>query len=199
MPNSLQNQYPLAWEIKQTISRWLCRFNEESMFASWWLLVYFVNILQLKSLQATLNDAFELYRDNISRADELLDCDSVELQEIYGLYEAQEVRKSLCDSKIEKSTIDAASHFNKQVTEELTRDKSDSKVVGLQDWAHPAQGSIKRRSQRKKATLLEKQGAQKRTKEMETWVKLLELEMKQKQFEFQHHFEFFFCYYYCFV
>ena len=97
------------------------------------MLVYFVNILQLKSLQATLNDAFELYRDNISRADELLDGDSVELQEIYGLYEALEVRKSLCDSKIEKSTIDAASHFNKQVTEKLARDKSDSKVVGLQD------------------------------------------------------------------
>ena len=67
------------------------------------MLVCFVNTLQLKNLQATLNASFELYRDNISRAEELLAGDSVELQEIYGLYEAQEVRKSLCDYKIEKS------------------------------------------------------------------------------------------------
>ena len=56
--------------------------------------------MQVQNLQATLNDAFENYRDNISRAEGLLADDSVELQEIYGLYEAQKVRKSLYDSKI---------------------------------------------------------------------------------------------------
>ena len=53
--------------------------------------------MQVQNLQATLNDAFENYKDNISRAKDLLADDSVELQKIYGLYEAQEVRKSLYD------------------------------------------------------------------------------------------------------
>ena len=82
--------------------------------------------MQVQNLQATLNDAFENYKDNISRAKDLLAGDSVELQEIYGLYEAQEVRKSLYDSKVEQYTIDAASHFNKQVSEDLTSDKTSS-------------------------------------------------------------------------
>ena len=82
--------------------------------------------MQVQNLQATLNDAFENYKDNISRAKDLLAGDSVELQEIYGLYEAQEVRKSLYDSKFERYTIDALSHFNKQVSEDLTRDKTSS-------------------------------------------------------------------------
>jgi len=40
-----------------------------------------------------------------------------------------------------------------------------------------------------KAMLYEKQTEQKRTRAMETRVKLLELEMKQKQFECQHQLE----------
>ena len=79
--------------------------------------------MQVQNLQATLNDAFENYKDNISRAKDLLAGDSVEM---YGLYEAQEVRKSLYDSKVEQYTIDAASHFNKQVSEDLTSDKTSS-------------------------------------------------------------------------
>ena len=88
--------------------------------------------MQVQNLHATLNDAFENYKDNISRAKDLLAGDSMELQEIcglyeiYGLYEAQEVRKILYDSKVEQYTIDAASHFNKQVSEDLTSDKTSS-------------------------------------------------------------------------
>ena len=70
--------------------------------------------MQVQNLQATLNDAFENYKDNISRAKDLLAGDSVELQEIYGLYEAMVYTN---DSKVEQYTIDAASHFNKQVSE----------------------------------------------------------------------------------
>ena len=90
------------------------------------LLVDFANLMQVQDLQPTLNDACENYKDNISRVKDLLAGDSVELQEMYGLYEAQEVRKSLYDPKIEQYTIDAASHFNKQVSEDLTRDKTSS-------------------------------------------------------------------------
>ena len=68
------------------------------------LLVDFANLTQVQNLQATLNDVFENCKDNISRAKGLLAGDSVELQEIYGLYKAQEVRKSLYDSKIEQYT-----------------------------------------------------------------------------------------------
>ena len=82
--------------------------------------------MQVQDLQAISNDAFENYKDNISRAKNLLAGDSVELQEIYGRQEAQEVRKRLYDSKIEQYTTDAASHFNKQVSEDLTRDKTSS-------------------------------------------------------------------------
>ena len=90
------------------------------------LLVDFANLIQVQNLQETSNDAFENYKDNISRAKDLLAGDSVELQEIYGLYEAQEFRKSLYDSKIEQYTIHATSHFNKQVSEDLSRDKPSS-------------------------------------------------------------------------
>ena len=79
--------------------------------------------MQVQNLQATLNDAFENYKDNISRAKDLLAGDSVELQEIYGLYEAMVYTN---DSKVEQYTIDAASHFNKQVSEDLTSDKTSS-------------------------------------------------------------------------
>lgn len=90
------------------------------------LLIDFASLMQVQPLQATLNDAFENYRDNISRAEGLLAGGSVELQEIYGLYEAQEVRKSHYDSKIEQYTADAPSHFNKQVSEDLTRENTSS-------------------------------------------------------------------------
>ena len=59
------------------------------------LLVDFANLTQIQNVQATLNDVFENYKDNVSRGKGLLAGDSGKLQEIYGLYEAQEVRKSL--------------------------------------------------------------------------------------------------------
>ena len=160
------------------------------------LLVDFANLMQVQNLQATLNDAFENYRDNISRAEGLLAGDSVELQEIYGLFEAQEVRKSLYNSKIEQYTKDAASHFNKQVSEDLTRDKTSSprgSVRSQSSRASRLSAASARLYQAKiaveRATLLEKQTEQKRTRTIEARVKLLELEMKQKQFVFQHQLE----------
>ena len=152
------------------------------------LLIDFANLMQVQTLQATLNDAFENYRDNISRAEGLLAGDSVELQEIYGLYEAQEVRKSLYDSKIDQYTVDAAAHFNKQVSEDLTRDKISSPRGSVRSQSSRA-SRLSAASARfyqaniaaERATLLEKQTEQKRTRAIETRVKL---EMKRKQFEF---------------
>ena len=56
----------------------------------------------------------------------LLSNSSVEVQEIQGLFKAQEVRKRLYDDKIEQYAIKAALYFNKQVSEELTRVKTSS-------------------------------------------------------------------------
>ena len=126
MPNSLQNQEGVLREklssLRQshgyvaTMTK-VC-FQVENLL---------VDCLSTSSTKPCSNfAAFENYKYNISRPKDLLAGDSVELQEIYGLYEAQEVRKSLYDSKIERYTIDAVSHFNKQVSEDLTRDKSSS-------------------------------------------------------------------------
>ena len=57
--------------------------------------------------------------------------DSAELQEIYGLYEAQEIRERVYDSKIEQYTLEAASHFNKQVSEDLTLLMTSSPQVSV--------------------------------------------------------------------
>ena len=100
------------------------------------------------------------------------------------------------DDRIEHFAIEAASYFNKQVSEELPRVDTSS-----------PRGSVKSQSSRisklsaaswrlreakiaaEKAALVEKQTEQKRSRTIAMKVKLLELEMKQKQFEFQHQLE----------
>ena len=77
------------------------------------LLADFSNLVQVRNLQATLSDAFRNYGDNIAQTKALLSDSSVELHDIQGVYEAQEVRKRLYDDKIEHFAIEAASYFNK--------------------------------------------------------------------------------------
>ena len=100
MPNSLQNQEGVLCEkldsLRQSRGGYVATMTKVCSQVDD-LLVDFANLMQVQNLQATLNDAFENYKDNISRAKDLLADDSVELQKIYGLYEAQEVRKSLYD------------------------------------------------------------------------------------------------------
>ena len=100
MPNSLQNQESVLREklngLRQSRGGYVATMTKVCSQVDD-LLVGFANLMQVQNLQATLNDAFENYKDNISRAKDLLADDSVELQKIYGLYEAQEVRKSLYD------------------------------------------------------------------------------------------------------
>ena len=108
MPNLLQNQEGVLREKLNSLRQSRCGYVATvtkvcSQLDD--LLVDFANLMQVQTLQTTLNDAFENYRDNISRVEGLLAGDSAELQEVYGLYEAQEVRKSLYDSKIEQYTI----------------------------------------------------------------------------------------------
>ena len=199
MPNSLQDQEGVVREklnsLKRsaggyvaTMSKVCARIDD--------LLADFANLVQVRNLQATLSDAFRNYRDNVARTKVLLNDSSVELHEIQGVYEAQEVRKRLYDERIEHFAIEAASYFNKQVSEELPRVDTSS-----------PRGSVKSQSSRisklsaassrlreakiaaEKAALVEKQTEQKRLRTIAMKVKLLELEMKQKQFEFQHQLE----------
>lgn len=120
----------------------------------------------------------------------------MELQEIHGLYEAQEIRKRVSDSKIDQYTLEAALHFNKLVSEDLTRLVTSSPQGSVKSQCSRAsrvRAASARINQAKiaveKVTLIEKQTEQKRARALETRVKLLELEMKQKQFEFQHQLE----------
>ena len=199
MPNSLQDQEGVVREkldsLKRsaggyvaTMSKVCARIDD--------LLADFANLVQVRNLQATLSDAFRNYGDNVARTKALLSDSSVELHEIQGVYEAQEVRKRLYDERIEHFAIEAASYFNKQVSEELPRVDTSS-----------PRGSVKSQSSRisklsaassrlreakiaaEKAALVEKQTEQKRSRTIAMKVKLLELEMKQKQFEFQHQLE----------
>ena len=187
MPNSLQDQEGVLREKLNSLQQSACGYvatmtkvcvqiNE--------LLADFSNLVQVQNLQATLSDAFRNYGDNISRTKGLLSDSSVELHEIQGFYEAQEVKKRLYDDRIE------------QVSEELPRVNTSS-----------PRGSVKLQSSRtcklsaeslrlheakiaaEKAALLEKQTEQKRARTIAMKFKLLELEMKQKQFEFQHQLE----------
>ena len=199
MPNSLQDQEGVVREklnsLKRsaggyvaTMSKLCARIDD--------LLADFANLVQVRKLQATLSDAFRNYGDNVARTKALLNDSSVELHEIQGVYEAQEVRKRLYDDRIEHFAVEAASYFNKQVSEELPRVDTSS-----------PRGSVKSQSSRisklsaassrlreakiaaEKAALVEKQTEQKRSRTIAMKVKLLELEMKQKQFEFQHQLE----------
>ena len=129
MPNSLQDQEGVLWEKLNSLKRSaggyvatmtkVCAQIDE-------LLADFSNLVQARNLQATLSDAFRNYGDNIGRTKGLLSNGSVELHEIQGFYEAQEVRKCLYDDRIEQFAIEAASYFNKQVSVELSRVKTSS-------------------------------------------------------------------------
>ena len=90
------------------------------------LLADFSNLMQVRNLQATLSDALRNYGDNNARTKALLTDNSVELHESQGVYEAQEIRKRLYDDRIEHFAIEAASYFNKQVSEELPRVNTSS-------------------------------------------------------------------------
>ena len=199
MPNSLQNQEGVLREklnsLRQSRSGYVGTMTKVCSQIDG-LLVDFAHLMQVRNLQATLNDAFENYRDNISCVTGLLASDSAELREIHGLYEAQEIRKRVYDSKIEQYTLEAASHFNKQVSDDLTRFTTSSPQGSVKSQCSRASrlsAASARINQAKiaveKATLIEKQTEQKRARALETRVKLLELKMKQKQFEFQHQLE----------
>ena len=199
MPNSLQDQEGVVREklnsLKRSAGGYVATMSKVCARIDG-LLADFANLVQVRNLQATLSDAFRNYGDNVARTKALLNDSSVELHEIQGVYEAQEVRKRLYDERIEHFAIEAASYFNKQVSEELPRVDTSS-----------PRGSVKSQSSRisklsaassrlreakiaaEKAALVEKQTEKKRSRTIAMKVKLLELEMKQKQFEFQHQLE----------
>ena len=199
MPNSLQDQEGVVREklnsLKRSAGGYVATMSEVCARIDD-LLADFSNLVQVRNLQATLSDAFRNYGDNVARTKDLLNDSSVELHEIQGVYEAQEVRKRLYDERIEHFAIEAASYFDKQVSEELPHVDTSS-----------PRGSVKLQSSRisklsaassrlreakiaaEKVALVEKQTEQKRSRTIAMKVKLLELEMKQKQFEFQHQLE----------
>ena len=74
------------------------------------LLTDISTLVQVRNLQATLTDASRNYRHNIGQTKGLLSDSSVELQEIQGFYEAQEVTKRLSDDKIEQYVMEATSY-----------------------------------------------------------------------------------------
>ena len=84
MPNSLHNQEGVLREkltsLRQSRGGYVATMTKVCSQVDD-LLVDFANLMQVQNLQATLNDAFENYRDNISRAEGLLAGDIVELQE----------------------------------------------------------------------------------------------------------------------
>ena len=124
MPNSLQDQEGGVREkmnsLKRSVGGYVATMSKVCAQIDH-LLADFSNLVQVRNLQATLSDAFRNYGDNIARTKALLSEGSVELHEIQGVYEVQEVRKRLYDDRIEHFAIEAASYFNKQVSEELPR------------------------------------------------------------------------------
>ena len=181
MPNSLQDQEGVLREklnsLKQSAGGYVATMTQVCAQIDV-LLADFSNLVEVRNLQATLSDAFINYGDNISHTKGLLSDSSVELHEIRGFYEAQEVRERLYDDRIEQFAIEAASYYNKQVSEELPRANTSS-----------LRGSVKSQSSRtsklsaassrlheaniaaEKAALLEKQTEQKRARTMARNVK----------------------------
>ena len=129
MPNSLQDQEGVVREklnsLKQSAGGYVATMSKVCVQIDD-LLGDFSNLVQVRNRQATLYDAFRNYGDYIARTKALLSDSSVELHEIQGFYKAQEVRKCLYDDRIEHFAIEAASYFNKQVSEELPRVNSSS-------------------------------------------------------------------------
>ena len=101
------------------------------------------------------------------------------------------MRKRLYDDKIEQHAIEAASYFNKQVSEELPRVKTSSprgSVKSQRSRAPKLHAASSRLHETKTAAervaLFEKQTERKRARTFAMRVNLLELEMKQNQLNF---------------
>ena len=94
MPNSLQNQEGVLREklnsLRQSRSGYVGTMTKVCSQIDG-LLVDFANLMQERNLQATLNDAFENYRDNISWL------------QVFSLVTARSRRKSMVYTKLKRS------------------------------------------------------------------------------------------------
>ena len=92
---------------------WACRQIDP-------LLVDYGNLASVESLQASLDKTWNNYQESTARYRSLVDENSLEIHEVNDQYAPQELRKHHFDQRIREFTIAAATHFNGQVSRDLS-------------------------------------------------------------------------------
>lgn len=168
---------------------WACRQIDP-------LLVDYGNLASAESLQASLDKTWNNYQESTARYRSLVDENSLEIHEVNDQYAPQELRKHHFDQRIREFTIAAATHFNGQVSRDLSNTGLASpapSVCTVSSRASKLSEAGERLHNTKvaavKAALMEKQTELKRKRSMEIEIKRLEMEMNQKQFELKQQLE----------